>query len=234
MRLGLGSQSVQINSGRSWRLLDALGVFWRVLEASGGSWRLLDGLLEATGGSWRLLAPRASRSSNLDSQGVQIQFWRLLEAPGGAIGGSWRLLEAPGRFWRVSGNSWRGYWRFLEAARASEGFWRLLEASGGAIGGSWRILETPGGSWRLLEAPGSSQAGGPLQAPVGRQRNYFSPTYPQQVILRAIYSPSTSSETLLFIYIYIYIKLKNFALRGSAPHGVGGSPQGLNPEPKDL
>ncbi len=101
MRLGLGSQSVQINSGRSWRLLDALGVFWRVLEASGGSWRLLDCLLEAPGGSWRLLAPRASRSSNLDSQGVQIQFWRLLEASGGFWRGYWRLLADPGDSWRL-------------------------------------------------------------------------------------------------------------------------------------
>ena len=82
MRLGLGSQSVQIDSGRSWRLLDALGVFWRVLEASGGPWRLLDGLLEAPGGSWRLLAPRASRSSNLDSQGIQIQQSGLVQQSG--------------------------------------------------------------------------------------------------------------------------------------------------------
>ena len=80
-------------------------------------------------------------------------------------GSSWRLLGLSGvelyihcTHWallEVSGNSWRGYWRLLEAAGASEGFWRLLEASGGAIGGSWRILETPGGSWRLLEASGS-------------------------------------------------------------------------------
>ena len=143
--------------------------FWRLLEAPGGFW-----LPERPDPA--IWTPRASRSS---SGG----FWRLLEAPGGAIGGSWRLLEAPGRFWRVSGNSWRGYWRFLEAAGASEGFWRLLEASGGAIGGSWRILETPGGSWRLLEAPGSSQAGGPpdlfTKHLEGANAIDFSPTYPQ-------------------------------------------------------
>ena len=108
-------------------------------------------------------------------------------------GSSWRLLGLSGvelyihcTHWallEVSGNSWRGYWRLLEAAGASEGFWRLLEASGGAIGGSWRILETPGGSWRLLEAPGSSQAGGPpdlfTKHLEGANAIDFSPTYPQ-------------------------------------------------------
>ncbi len=134
--LGLSSTYIA-RTGRFWRFLGtpggATGGSWRLLElqkASGGFWRLLEGLLEAPGGSWRLLeapgdswrllAPRASRSSNLDSQGVQIQFWRLLEAsggfwrllgaPGGAIGGSCRLLETPGDSWALLSG---GFWRLL-------------------------------------------------------------------------------------------------------------------------
>ena len=118
--------------------------------------------------------PRASMSSNLDSQSVQIQQSELPERPDPAIWtprasrsilgapGAWRLLDALGVFRRVleaSGGSWRlpgGFWRLLEA---SEDFWRLLEAPGGTIGGSWRLLEAPrleasGGFWRLLEASG--------------------------------------------------------------------------------
>ena len=127
------------------------GGFWRFLEASGDSWELLDVVaicyhvlarMQPPGSSWRLLG----------LSGVELYIHCT----------HWALLE-------VSGNSWRGYWRLLEAAGASEGFWRLLEASGGAIGGSWRILETPGGSWRLLGASGGfwELLEGLLEAPGG-------------------------------------------------------------------
>ena len=167
--------------------------FWRLLEAPGGFW-----LPERPDPA--IWTPRASRSS---SGG----FWRLLEASGGSWRGYWRLLEAPGGSWALL----EGFWELLEGLLEVPGgcwsFRRLLEASGGFWRGYWRLLEDPGDSWRLLETPGGSwklpgwRASRLIhQAPGGRQRNYFSPTYPQQVILRAIYSPSTSSETLVFIH----------------------------------
>ena len=148
----------------------------------------------------------SSRSSNLDSQSVQIQQSGLPEHPCPAI---WTprasrssnlssesvqmqqsgLPERPDPFWgllEASGCSWslleshRGFWMLLE------GFWRLLEASGGF----WRLLETSGRFWRLLEglleAPGSSQADLQTYSPntSGAPAHFTSPRHiPRRLIL---------------------------------------------------
>ena len=134
----------------------------------------------------------SSRSSNLDSQSVQIQQSGLPEHPCPAI---WTprasrssnlssesvqmqqsgLPERPDPFWgllEASGCSWsllespRRFWMLLEGfwrlLEASGDFWTLLEAPGGAIGGSWKL---PG--WRASRLI--------HQTPQGRQRILLLP-----------------------------------------------------------
>ena len=89
-------------------------------------------------------------------------------------------------------------------------------------------MEAPGGSWRLLEAPGSSQAGGPPDLFTKHREGANAITFPRHIPKQVILKDYKKMKKLTF-----KLKLKNFALSGSANQGVGRSPQGLNPEPKD-